>query len=98
MARAWRADGILREGVSEMQIFHPEFLSAVPILVFLAGVLLMPVSAHAQTTLEVEKHVTQKENETAFVFKVQGAGGGSITGRFNWEVEAAISSAHSNSG
>ena len=71
---------------------------AVPILLFLAGVLLAPVSVHAQTTLEVAADVKQNENQTAFIFTVQRAGGGLITGRFNWEVEAATSSAHPNSG
>ena len=70
----------------------------VPILLFLAGGLLAPVSAHAQTVVEVAGDVKQNENQTAFVFTVQRVGGGGITGRFNWEVEAATSSAHSNSG
>ena len=71
----------------------------VPIVVFVAGMLLAPVSAYAQTaTLEVAADVKQNENQTAFIFKVQRAGGGGITGRFNWEVEAATDAAHPNSG
>ena len=44
----------------------------VPILVFLAGVLLASVSAHAQTVVEVEGNVKQNENQsTLSIYKEQ---------------------------
>ena len=71
---------------------------AVPILVFLAGVLLVPVSVHAQTVVEVAGNVKQKENQKTFTFTLQGAGGAAINGTVRYIIEGVTSSTHPNSG
>ena len=70
----------------------------VPIVVFLAGTLLAPVSVYAQTVVEIAGNVTQKENQTTFTFTIQGAGGAAINGTVRYVIEGVTSPAHPNSG